>query len=370
MANTRFYLDANVWTTAYAADLTLEEHGMYTLLGSQKMLSLCGVLHYSPKRLAKLTRGATVESVERVIAGLEALRYVVIDRDTDELIIRTFVKNSGCLNMPKVATGMTRQFDQIASPVLRSIVLDQMIEALADPTRKLDPKPFDKRFLAALDEHRENPSPYRFETVSGTVSGTVCDTHPHTTVHCPLTTDHISGSEIAENETSVVVANAQAVGKPPTAWEASFAIASDLWPDAPEGSLKGWAGEAAKVTKKGVDPESLARLADAVMKLHGLRGVGQLSNPARSSMLARLPQLLTLNPSPKQLTERWRACSNSPKWPNEIGHRLEAVLSGWDAGDVQQRKGHSAASRMDATLTAIVETLSIDDMPNQIGAAS
>jgi hypothetical protein len=186
MANSRFVLNTDVWSSEYT-ELSLEEHGMYTLLCSQKMVSLCGVMHYSPKRLALLTRGATPESVERVVAALEALRYVVVDRDTDELIIRTFVKHSGCLNMPKVIIGMTRQFDQIASLKLRAVVLDQMVEALDDPTRNLDEKGFDKRFLEALECHRNT----LHERVSERVSDTVCDTHPLTTDYGLPTTNHI-----------------------------------------------------------------------------------------------------------------------------------------------------------------------------------
>ena len=125
-----------------------------------------------------------------------------------------------------------------------------------------------------------------------------------------------------------------ATGKPSAEWDQAFNAASELWPEASEPSRKGWAGEIKKLVKRsGVDPVSATRLAEALMRMHGLRGLGQLSNQQRSALVSRLPNVLALQPSERQLADRWSLCQSQRNWPNDLGQRVEALLRNWDVAE-------------------------------------
>jgi hypothetical protein len=134
------------------------------------------------------------------------------------------------------------------------------------------------------------------------------------------------------------------------------------WPDASDPKRKGFAGEIVKVAKRtGHDPARLVRLAAAVMRLQHTHTVDALTNPARSAMCARLGELLALDPSPTRLEHRWNDLARQPRWPADIGTRMQRLIEHWTdepetpaptttAGDRQRAHLGSIAARL-ATIT-------------------
>jgi hypothetical protein len=128
-------------------------------------------------------------------------------------------------------------------------------------------------------------------------------------------------------------------------WDTAHDLATELWPDSPPGTRKGWAGEITKLVKRtGNDPTSLTRLGAAIIGHHGLRGLGQLSNPTRAALMARLPQILNLQPNPQTLADRW-ATVVKPSRRTDLGGQLELLLTGWDHRPATNDRPWSAAHR-------------------------
>jgi hypothetical protein len=119
MARQYAQIQVSIWSDedfkALDADL---QHAFFVLI-SQPRMNLCGVIDYIQSRIARCVQQWTTDDVERLVKGLEAERYVVVDRDTQELLIRTFIRNDGLLKMPNVAQGMASDYGEVMSDKLR-----------------------------------------------------------------------------------------------------------------------------------------------------------------------------------------------------------------------------------------------------------
>ncbi len=96
MPRTHAVVFTSVWTDdADWLALTADAQRLYWLLLSQPKLTLIGVIDYVPKRWARMASDTTLDSIKAAIDELEASpsRFVLVDHDTDELLIRTFVKH-------------------------------------------------------------------------------------------------------------------------------------------------------------------------------------------------------------------------------------------------------------------------------------
>lgn len=100
--------------------LTPDAQRVYLLLLSQPQLNYCGVITYVPERWARMAAGDTITAVESAIAELEAGEYVLVDRDTGELMIRTFLKHDQVAEKPNVLKAAKREFQTIESDRLRA----------------------------------------------------------------------------------------------------------------------------------------------------------------------------------------------------------------------------------------------------------
>lgn len=122
--------------------LTRSAQGMYQLLLSQKKLTLVGLLTYTPSRWARLAADTTLASVEGDIDELQAGRFVVVDRDTDELLIRTLVKNdvaNGRLDNVNLLRGMWNAWTGIESRQLRQVAVDNIPASVWDSLKTRPP---------------------------------------------------------------------------------------------------------------------------------------------------------------------------------------------------------------------------------------
>lgn len=114
---------ANVATAIWRDDdflvLTVEEQQAYFLLISQPDISAAGVLTMALTRWASRAKGATRESFRAALDGLQDHRYVVIDDETDELLVRSFVRWDGGYTNSKRRFAIRDAADQIVSSAIR-----------------------------------------------------------------------------------------------------------------------------------------------------------------------------------------------------------------------------------------------------------
>lgn len=122
---------------------------VYDLALSQPGMSWAGVVPYQPGRWASLASDTTPAAIKRNIGILIERRFVIVDATTEELFIRSFVKNDNVLRFPNVAVNMARSYAQIASPIIRKAFLVEL-RRLADNPETRDLKGWEQPEVAAL----------------------------------------------------------------------------------------------------------------------------------------------------------------------------------------------------------------------------
>lgn len=104
----------------------------FMLLYSQAALNRAGVTALTSKRWKRLASGPSVEQqIGLAMKELEDGNFIVVDHDTEELLVRSYMRNDGIAKQPNVLKSACRQAREVLSPRLRA--------ALEVELRRLDP---------------------------------------------------------------------------------------------------------------------------------------------------------------------------------------------------------------------------------------
>lgn len=122
MAREHAKIRLDIWADGEWRDLDVECQHLYLLLLSHPTLSYVGVADWRPGRIAQLAKGLTPEGVRETAARLEALRFILTDDESEEVLIRSFVKHDGLLKQPKMAVSMANAFGATASNPIREVI--------------------------------------------------------------------------------------------------------------------------------------------------------------------------------------------------------------------------------------------------------
>jgi hypothetical protein len=95
-------------------------------------LSACGVMDWRPKRMLRKSRTITLKKLLDAAAELEHARFALFDLDTEEALIRTFVRHDEPLKNPKMAGAVVNAYQSIASPELRAAVVTEITREYAE----------------------------------------------------------------------------------------------------------------------------------------------------------------------------------------------------------------------------------------------
>lgn len=132
MARDHARIKVSIWADPDFRALRAPLQHAYLMLTSQPRVSYCGVLEYLPRRYASMAAGLTVESIEKAIGGLVEKRFVVLDEDTEELLIRSYVRHDELLKMANPAKAMAKDYAQVLSQGLRMTILSELRRAYSD----------------------------------------------------------------------------------------------------------------------------------------------------------------------------------------------------------------------------------------------
>lgn len=137
MARSHAKVKCSIWRDEDWLALTPAAKLLYVLVLSQPKLSLLGTLDVAVGRWANLA-GIPRQRCEDALEELETGGYVVVDRLTDELLVRSFTHHDLDANRVNVnlAKGMCGQWESLESPILRSLALHEMPD---DVWEKVEP---------------------------------------------------------------------------------------------------------------------------------------------------------------------------------------------------------------------------------------
>ena len=166
MARKHARLMVSVWDDEDFTSLTSVEQNVFFALISSRDLSWCGVVPYLPKRLARNASDLTERKVVAAIARLSDTRFVVVDDETDEILVRRFIHHDEVMKQPNVAKGMATSTKRVHSQHLSAVIIDELARELADEpdlkgwaaVRSSFPELFDQVCAKASGKGFGNPS--------------------------------------------------------------------------------------------------------------------------------------------------------------------------------------------------------------------
>ena len=131
MARDHVRMQLAIWDNDDFKALDGASQNTYWTLCTQKRLSYAGVLDYFPSRVATLASDGTEAKVRAAVRRLEKTRFVVTDRQTHELAIRTYIKHDRVLERVNMGKACARAFGLVVSPVIRDAILVELGRLLA-----------------------------------------------------------------------------------------------------------------------------------------------------------------------------------------------------------------------------------------------
>lgn len=126
MARDHARIRLDIWADEDYTDLPSTSQWLYERLLTHGGLEYCGVVEWRPKRLAQSASDLTANDVEMFAAPLEEGNFLIIDRDSEECLVRSFVKHDGLLDKWNLAAAVARTFTAVASKPLRGVIVHEL----------------------------------------------------------------------------------------------------------------------------------------------------------------------------------------------------------------------------------------------------
>lgn len=119
-------VNLDIWNDDSWLDLTPPAQHLYLVLWTSAGLSYCGAGEWKPGKIAQRARGWSGGDVESAGAELSRELFIIIDVDTEEFLLRSWVKHDGLWRTPNMAVSMANARADLASRTLRGVVVHEV----------------------------------------------------------------------------------------------------------------------------------------------------------------------------------------------------------------------------------------------------
>ncbi|MCS7484680.1 hypothetical protein ACFFQW_49185 [Umezawaea endophytica] len=126
MARDHARLIITIWNDPDWRALSGDAQRLYMLLLSQEDLSYCGLVPMRLRRWASMCSTTSVDTITTALAELHDSRFALADHDTEEVLVRSLVRNDGIWKQPNTLAAAIRESFAISSPILRAAVAAEL----------------------------------------------------------------------------------------------------------------------------------------------------------------------------------------------------------------------------------------------------
>jgi hypothetical protein len=122
----------SIWSNREFTCLNAREQQVFMLLLSYPTRNLAGVLPLTLRRWASATADATVANVQAAVDVLAktAGPFILVDEDTEEVLIRTFIRNDEVWKQPNLMTSALKCCRGVASLKLKSTLSTELFRVV------------------------------------------------------------------------------------------------------------------------------------------------------------------------------------------------------------------------------------------------
>ena len=121
-----------VWDDPGWKALSTAEQSVYIGLLTTPDLSHCGVLPLLPQRVAGFAFDLNVAKVRRSFRSLSERNFVVLDQESAEIAVRSFVRNDETVSQPNMAKAMLKALRLVRSDRIRAAIIAELARAYAE----------------------------------------------------------------------------------------------------------------------------------------------------------------------------------------------------------------------------------------------
>lgn len=126
MAREHARILVTIWDDPDWLALTATEQQVYIAVLSSKDLSWCGVAPFLPQRYQHLSRDGSLARARKAFEALSngdpSRAFLVIDHDTAEVAVRSFVRHDQLMKQPNVAIAMARSIERVHSDLIVGVI--------------------------------------------------------------------------------------------------------------------------------------------------------------------------------------------------------------------------------------------------------
>lgn len=126
MARDHARIDVHIWADEDWKALSPLAKLLYLQLISQPRLSYAGLLDLAVKRWARAHPDMSISELRAALSELDNARFVVVDQDTEEVLVRTYIRNDGLYKQPQVLAAAVRVAFDIESTILRTALAAEL----------------------------------------------------------------------------------------------------------------------------------------------------------------------------------------------------------------------------------------------------
>ena len=134
----------SIWSDDDFKTLTVAAQRLYFLLISQADLTHVGVLPLTAARWSALAADSYVSDIRADLALLADTRFVIVDHDTEEILVRSYIIHDEAFKVPNSTKSLVSAYGKVLSQPLRDIIattletvgvtLDPTVEPTVEPT--------------------------------------------------------------------------------------------------------------------------------------------------------------------------------------------------------------------------------------------
>jgi hypothetical protein len=117
---------SRIWADPQFVALDARPQQVFCLLISYSTRNLAGILPLTLKRWVKCTADAVIDNLTQALIVLAANNFIIVDWDTEEVLIRTFIRNDEVYRQPNLMKAALRFALQVESEAIRWVLHDEL----------------------------------------------------------------------------------------------------------------------------------------------------------------------------------------------------------------------------------------------------
>lgn len=157
MARSYAQIYLTIWNDPDFRDVSTDAQWLYFTMLTHPTLTSCGVMEWREPRLVAMNADMTIPRLQNAAWELGQKRLIVVDPETEEGLVRSFVRHDGILKSPNKTKALVREHAAIASLKIMEFVSVEVRRAISEDPELRGAKeadPVAKQFM----EPKWNPS--------------------------------------------------------------------------------------------------------------------------------------------------------------------------------------------------------------------